>query len=1671
MAESMNEMLQTLTSVLQGLNVQKAPPPVKLSKYKGTPQVVGDLSLQEWLDNFESYARHYSLEGIAKAQSFIDHLTGAAKEEILCRDESVRKDCDKLIEILKSLFGAVETVQSLTAEFYNRKQLGTESLLDYSRALMRIYNKMEKAASTTERKALEQLRDSSLKERFVTGTNQVWMQRELRRIEIAAKTKTFLEMREDVLEYFRGQETRKVAVHEALNDATEIHVATTKKADIDLKQEFKSLKDDVASLRRCVEALAKRKQKGPAPSSQKVARCFNCGKTDHMRNQCQEETLCFACKGRGHISKQCPQRFNSESPQSVNPPQSTSSTPRPEANRGAMDSQNVSPEFVETFIAPSPRGKMTIGGLDIGCIFDTGAESSIIPSSVYHRHLKERLGGLQHEPGVFLNVVGVGGIEVPIEGFIEVSVEISGQTLQGGFLVAEDRVCNGTQSDYPVLVGCNILRKMHEFSTGVGLHSHVLKEAMNSQKKEDCYTSVKTGKMEILPPYTIRRVVCQVENKTLFSGTEVLVREVDLPMSVATTEGCQEMKGDTVELFMMNHSAKEIQLPPDLQVAEALPVERKPEICLDLQEDQLRVVVCDVVAEKSQVQKEDKEESTSETGGISILPPGVKLDGLSREQEEKVKELLHKHADVFSAGAYDLGECSVVPHHIQLEDNPVVRLPYRRITPPLIPEVKDALQEMLDRGIIRPSKSPYASPVVLVRKKDGSLRLCIDYRKINSHTVKDSFPLPRIEEALDALRDAKYFTSMDLVHGYFQVVMDPTSIDVTAFRVPWGLYEFTRMPQGLVNSPSTFQRTMEYILGDLNLSQIILYLDDILVFSSTFEQHLERLDLVLTRLAENGLKVKGKKCHFVQQEVEYLGHVVTSEGVRMDPGKVEKIRTWPRPQNGKDVSSFLGLASYYRRFIDGFSSIAAPLHQVAEKGKGSKTKFVWGQAQEEAFEILKSQLTSTPVLTYPKFDEEFIVEVDASKKGLGACLLQKGEDGKVHPIAYASRSLRGAERNYSDFSSFKIELLALKWAITEKFAPYLMSSHCIVLTDHNPLAHLSTAKLGATESRWVAQLAPFDFEVRYRTGRSNKCADALSRRPNDMPQEEVTAAVSEVMDSIEIPQPSGKTWPDAHNIAIRVITDETTSYTMPSYSYEELAKLQKEDEDLKEVWHYWENQWQPGQETNTQSTSLQGWLREYKNFREYHGVLYREIDDPVLGNIQQLLIPRILRETMLELTHDRWGHQGVDRTLNLLRERCYWPGVTREARRYIKKCFRCITSKVPMPTIRPPQRHLLAFRPQEIIAVDFLKLDRGRGGFEDVLVNTDVFSKYCQAVPCKDQTAVTVAKVLRDAWFTRYGVPSRIHSDQGRSFENAIVAELCKLYNIQKSRTTAYHPAGNGQCERFNKTLCSLLRSLNPKDRRRWPELIQHMVYIYNTTPHRITRVTPHFLMFGRRPTLPVDHLLNNLHSDWSEDYTQTQQKLLEKAYKIVCDRQRETARKEEERQQARARGDVPTLEIGERVLLKREAFTGRHKLQDKFDDRPYIILAKNEEGDLFQIRPIFGGKIQWVNRRRLIADPHQEDDGNGLEEVLPCSKEGEFNDMNAIGAQYDDDDDSDSDDDDEGFGYSVSWRELPRHGREERSSGLAQERTLPRRSARSTKGMNHNPGRLPVSAITGLPV
>lgn len=467
--------------------------------------------------------------------------------------------------------------------------------------------------------------------------------------------------------------------------------------------------------------------------------------------------------------------------------------------------------------------------------------------------------------------------------------------------------------------------------------------------------------------------------------------------------------------------------------------------------------------------------------------------------------------EVFALNDTDFGKTDKVKHRIKLSDETPFKLRARPIHPHDVEAVRHHLQELLDAGVIRESESPFSSPIVVVKKKNGQVRLCIDYRKLNLQTVKDAYALPRMDDTFTALSGSKWFSVLDLKSGYYQIEVDEDDKPKTAFVCPLGFWEFNRMPQGVTNAPSTFQRLMEKCMGDMNLKEVVVFLDDVIVFSKTLEEHEARLTKVLNRLKEYGLKLSPEKCKFFQSSVRYLGHVVSERGVETDPEKISALKTWPVPKHLKELKAFLGFCGYYRKFIKGYSSIMKPLNDLTSgyppSGKHSKSKerggqyyhpkepFLnrWTPACQQAFELIKEKLTSSPVLAFANPAIPYILHTDASSTGLGAALYQE-QEGQLRAVAYASR---GLSRSESRYPAHKLEFLALKWSVTEKFSDYLYGNQFTVVTDSNPLTYiLTSAKLDATSYRWLAALSTFSFKLQYRPGKQNGDADALSRRPH-----------------------------------------------------------------------------------------------------------------------------------------------------------------------------------------------------------------------------------------------------------------------------------------------------------------------------------------------------------------------------------------------------------------------------------------------------------------------------------------------------------------------------------------------------------------------------------------------
>ncbi|KAL2087111.1 hypothetical protein ACEWY4_018170 [Coilia grayii] len=892
----------------------------------------------------------------------------------------------------------------------------------------------------------------------------------------------------------------------------------------------------------------------------------------------------------------------------------------------------------------------------------------------------------------------------------------------------------------------------------------------------------------------------------------------------------------------------------------------------------------------------------------TVLPD---LHGLSKQQAAQAQALFAQYNSIFSKDDGDLGCTSLITHEIPLLDNAPVRQPYRRIPPSQYETVKAHIQQLLESQVIRESSSPYSSPIVLVTKKDGSLRLCVDYRQLNAKTRRDAYPLPRIEESFDALSGARWFSTLDLASGYNQVPVAETDKQKTAFCTPFGLFEFNRMPFGLCNAPGTFQRLMERMFGDCRYQSVLLFSDDVIVFSATVEQHLERLGEVFARLQREGLKVKLSKCRFFQHQVSYLGHVVSAEGVSTDPAKIEVVKEWRRPGHLAELRSFFGFASYYRRFVKGFSKLAAPLHQLVGTLSGPRRKgktppvplaSAWDDECEQAFQSLKQKLTTAPVLAYADFKKPFILEVDASHGGLGAVLSQEYE-GKVRPVAFASRGLRPAERNMENYSSMKLELLAVKWAVTDKFREYLLGNHFTILTDNNPLSHLQTAKLGATEQQWASQLSSFNFTIKYRPGKSNQNADALSRQY----LERFTLG-TEV--PVLGPLAGGVQAPAGECRCAEIVA-------LPGRTPQDLKLLQRDDPVIGPVYkHYQEGRYPDAVGRGALSSHSKGLLHQWARLVLREGVLYRLVRPPGGGpEVHQLLLPQDLQKEALRSVHDEQGHQATERTLQLLRSRCFWPA---------------------------------------------------SDGRENVLILTDIFTKYSQAIPTRDQRASTVAQALVQHWFYRFGPPARIHSDQGRNFESLLIQQLCQLYGIQESRTTPYHPQGNGQCERFNRTLHDLLRTLPASEKRRWPHHLLQLTFAYNTTPHQTTGHTPYYLMFGHHPRLPVDFLLGAEEvtptAETMEEWVQRHQESVRMTREHVQERSQDMALRRNQHHNSQV-NDAGFAD-GQLVYLRNHV-QGRNKIQDYWNPCTFKELrGPSGAASVYTVAPVVGeGPVRQVRQ------------------------------------------------------------------------------------------------------------
>ena len=879
------------------------------------------------------------------------------------------------------------------------------------------------------------------------------------------------------------------------------------------------------------------------------------------------------------------------------------------------------------------------------------------------------------------------------------------------------------------------------------------------------------------------------------------------------------------------------------------------------------------------------------------------VTGLTRTEASKLHGLLREYAHIISTSDGDIGRTSVVRHSINTGDALPVRLPARRLPFHQREKVRQLVDNMLSRGVIEPATGPWSSPIVLVPKKDGSTRFCVDFRHLNNLTRKDAHPLPRIDDTLDTLSGARWFSTLDLASGYWQVELNPADREKTAFVTPFGLHQFCVMPFGLCNAPSTFQRLMEHVLAGLHWTSCLVYLDDIIIFSKTLEDHLQQLREVFERLEKAGLKVKPSKCCLLRKRVRYLGHIISETGVQTDPDKTRCIAEWSQPTDLKELRQFLGFASYYRRFVRNFAHIAAPLYHLTEKGKN----WCWNDNCEEAFSALKRRLTSAPVLSFPRFDQEFTLDVDASAIGLGAVLSQEVH-GVEQVVAYASRTLSKAERQYC---ATRREMLALVWG-TRQFRPYLYGRRFRVRTDHNALRWLQSFREPEGQvARWLELLSEFNFEVAHRAGAKHANADGLSRTPcrqcgeTDPPfggrDNSSTLLTSETVESNTL---STESW-------------------LPRWSIEELHDLQSADPDLQPVIHWLEKGLVPEQCPTHGSHHLQSLWAQRQQLTLRSGLLYRQWEDIPNGGMHkrlQLVLPQTLINAVLTEVHNSatGGHLGVTKTLEKAR-RFYWPGQRRDVEDWCRSCTTCGARKSPTKRLHAPMQLERVGQPMQRVAMDILgPLPETPRGNKYVLVISDYFTKWSEALPMANMEATTVARLFVSEFACRFGTPESLHTDQGRNFESTLIKEMCRLLGIHKTRTTPYHPQSDGLVERLNRTILNMLSISAAEHERDWDLHLPTVMLAYRSSVQETTGATPFSLMFGREVRLPVDIMFGTPPSypppASPSEYAHHLRERLHQAYRLV----REHASAQQRRQKYlcdRRAGGLP-FNVGDRVWL-----------------------------------------------------------------------------------------------------------------------------------------------------------
>ena len=844
----------------------------------------------------------------------------------------------------------------------------------------------------------------------------------------------------------------------------------------------------------------------------------------------------------------------------------------------------------------------------------------------------------------------------------------------------------------------------------------------------------------------------------------------------------------------------------------------------------------------------------------------------SESQEQKVDnpqvlQLIQKYSDVFKASLPPgLPPERDVDHCIEVENS--TKPPYRplfQLSPAELAATKQYIVEMIDNGKIRPSKSPYGAPLFFVKEKDNKLRAVIDYRGLNRVTKKNRTPLPRTDEMFDRLGGAKYFSKLDLKTGFNQIRMSPDDVEKTAFNTKYGQYEYLVMPMGLCNAPATFQSLMNRIYYDCIDEFLVVYMDDLLIYSKSLEEHLKHLETILQRLKEHKLYVSPKKCEFAKQELKFLGLIINNRGIQVDKSKVDVVETWPQPTNITELRSFLGLLQFFRRFIKGFSKIALPLTNLTRKGRNLDE---WDHKCSEAFDTLRGLLIKAPILIAPQWNKPFRCHIDASQEAVGGTLTQL-VNGSDRVIGYYSHKLNPAECNYT---ANERELLGLLYFL-RRHRCYLEGSEFEVFTDNQVLKHFfSKQNLNRKEARWLEELSSFGiFPINLKAGKLHVLGDVLSRAPH--------------------------------------VLKEASSFNnvdILSFDTKFIEEHYEKDQFLGPISRALDDDW-------PEDLKLKDKLQRIINsFQRRDSLIFYET---------KLCIPRKAIPTVLQIAHDAKsaGHFGTAKTLSRL-QNYHWKHKTRDVKNYVNGCRICQQMKDHTgKTLTDPQPLQVPTRRWGSLATDFIvSLPATKSGYDAITTWVDRLTRRVHFIPSKTtDTAVDTARNFFHYIFPLHGLPDSIVSDRDPKFTSKFWEHLMEMLNIKLNRPTSYHPQTDGSSEIMNRMVENYIRCYCSYNQDDWDDLLPAAEFAYNSSVSESLGMSPFELDLGWNPKSPID-LLATVKARAPQSVSDLKDVLKNSlsdahyAYKLA---------KAAQAAQSAPNYKKPTYEIGDQVWLKQSLF------------------------------------------------------------------------------------------------------------------------------------------------------